>query len=333
MKNVHKLYLYPYFFTSTEQKLYQDASATITTFLYESGVEAVRITIGKGQFIWLPFLGQQLFDWKVNGKSQKFTGFMDEPSYNKSFLENYGAFLIHCGITAMGNPKIKDSHIQHGELPIAVFDDAWIECNAHDDQHPISLHGTYHWKIPFKGEYIFSVSLAIALDGLSVLSDITIKNCSHTPLEYMYLCHINFDFLHAKSIEYGQYPFNNSRLRIIGDDVYKQDPSKLLTLHDEMVFDPEVVAVLHHEDSTSLFTSKLIRSDGSMCWVTQDTKNLNHTVLWMTHNQDRGACGFALPSTAGPEGKNAESNMKNVRTLCYNEEVTLHFSFGIVVSE
>ena len=329
MNNKNKLHLYSHFFTNTEKTLFSNNEVTISTFCYQSGVEAVRIIIGKGEFIWLPFLGQQLWDWNIDGKSQKFSGFVQEPSYNKTFLENYGAFLIHCGITGMGNPQVEDSHLHHGELPVAIFQEAWIAFDFENKEYPISLGGTYNRKVPFKEDYMFSVVLGINSNGLSVTSNIDIRNCSHVPLDYMYLSHINFDFHDALSLEYPTYQFDSSHLRIIGNDVYKQKPSLLLTLDEEHEYDPEVVAVLQHKGEEKQFTSKLHKKNGNTYWVTQDTKILDHTVLWMTHTKDRGACGFALPATAGPQGKTAESDYGNMKTLSYNEDVSLQFSFGV----
>ena len=333
MKHKNTLHLYPNFFTEVEKNLYHSKACKITTFTYKSGVEALRITIGKGEFVWLPYLGQQLWDWKVEGETIKFSGFMEEPSYHKTFLENYGAFLIHCGVTGMGNPKEGDTHLHHGELPVATFDEAWIEFDVNNTEFPISLCGSYRYKIPFKGHYVCNIKTGIAFDGLSATSQIDIKNNSHSPLEYMYLAHINFAFDDATTIEYHDYPFIPSALRIIGEDEYKNSPTKLLTLDDRIVFDPEVVAILHHKEGKGEFTSTLKKKDGSTCWVTQKLNTLDHTVAWMTHNDDRGACGFALPATAGPEGKTIETKLGNVKTLPHNEEVSLQFSFGISLPE
>ena len=46
----------------------------------------------------------------------------DEPEVCRNFYgESYGVFLMHCGLTAMGNPTSEDTHTPHGELPIASY--------------------------------------------------------------------------------------------------------------------------------------------------------------------------------------------------------------------
>ncbi|MGD1831758.1 MAG: hypothetical protein ACPKOP_00280 [Sphaerochaetaceae bacterium] len=326
MNNQAKIFLDPSFFNQSENPLYHSKKLTVSLFRYKSGVEAVRVNIGRGEFVWLPYLGQQVWDWKVDGRSQKFSGFMNEPAYGKTFVENYGAFMIHCGFTGMGNPKADDTHLHHGELPVSRFNQAWLEfCD--DELFPIALCGVFNYKVPFKGEYRFAPKVYLGHDGLSAKVAVDAENVSHTPLEYMYLAHINFDFAGSKTINYGDYQFDAEHVRIIGGGPYAQEPDQLLSLSDEDVFDPEVVAVLSHKTDYE-FISTLRKEDGSSRWVSQQTKGLDHTVMWMTHNADRGANGFALPATAGPEGKNIERALKKVKTLKAKGSVRFEYAFG-----
>ena len=326
MKQLEKLQLYPNFFNFIERDILNSTHFTLSTFQYSSGVEALRIKIGRGEFVWLPFLGQLIWDWKVDGVSQKFSGFMTEPSYGKNFLENYGAFMIHCGFTGMGNPKPEDQHLHHGELPVSHFDQAWIEFSDNKD-FPIALCGQFNWKVPYKGAYRFSPKVYLAQDGLSTKVEVTAENCAQTPLEYMYLAHINFDFEGAKTIDYLSYPVKADSVRIIGGGKYSKEPEKLLSLNENCIFDPEEVAVLAHQERGK-FVSKLFRENGTTHWVSQNRDTLDHTVMWMTHNPDRGACGFALPSTAGPEGKGIETTYNNIKTLKPHEKVIFEYGFG-----
>ena len=71
--------------------------------------------------------------------SRKFKGFVAESSYGKNFLQNYEGFLIHCGMTAMGNPGSGDTQLHHGELPVTRFDEDWIEMRQEDGRKTLSL--------------------------------------------------------------------------------------------------------------------------------------------------------------------------------------------------
>ncbi|HWP67687.1 MAG TPA: hypothetical protein VN437_00210, partial [Rectinemataceae bacterium] len=190
----------PSMFTEKEHELLKSSSYSVGTFRYRSGVEAVRIAAGRGEFIWLPYLGQQIWDWIVDGKSRKFEGFVAEPSYGKNFLQNYGGFLLHCGMTAMGNPGANDTHPHHGELPVARFDEAWIEIKQEDGREVLSLGGSLHWHVPFVAEYRCIPSMRIQPDGLSLHAEVRLENPTAGVMEYMYLAHINFPFSGAKTV-------------------------------------------------------------------------------------------------------------------------------------
>jgi hypothetical protein len=62
--------------------------------------------------------------------------------------------------------------------------------------------------------------------------------------------------------------------------------------------------------------------------VRQQKPELDHHVIWITHNEDRGACGFHLPSTAGPTGYINEKNLGNVKQLTAGCNITLRYEFG-----
>ncbi len=76
-------------FSSQKQLLAKSKNVSVHTFCYSSGVEGLEINISDVEVIWLPFLGSEIWDWELNGESQKFEGFVTEPSYGKSFLHNY----------------------------------------------------------------------------------------------------------------------------------------------------------------------------------------------------------------------------------------------------
>ena len=323
----------PYMFSEKEREILASPSFCVSLFRYRTGVEALRIKIGRGEFIWLPYLGQQLWDWSIDGKSLKFEGFIEEPSYGKNFLQNYGGFLIHCGMTAMGNPGPEDTHLNHGELPIAKFDEAWIEMEPENDsESPVSLCGHIHWKVPFVAEYHCSPSLSISADGLQASMEVLLDNPASKTMEYMYLAHINFAFSGAEKI-LSTVPFDSSHVTIRADGEEKTaalfaDPSLIKQIDKKAKYEPELVAILNHRDIASEAGSILLYEDGTARWVRQQKPELDHHVIWITHNEDRGACGFHLPSTAGPTGYSNEKNLGNLKHLPAGCNATLRYDFG-----
>ena len=318
-------------FTSVETLLLENETVQISTFLYGTGVEAVRISIGIGTFVWLPFYGQSLWSWKVGGIEQKFNGFVSEPDYaTRNFLHNYGAFMIHCGITAMGNPSKDDTHLHHGELPLAKYDKAWIEIS--DGPFPVSLHGRYQYTVPFIASYVFSPSLRISETGTSVLVDSQLENLQMTPLEYMYLNHLNLSLDHVTELQYGIDAFNKKTVTVLDETItgVVDDPS--LFLHPSMIhtISPEMVAIMKNKPKHgTVCVNTMIRENHERVWVAINTTTLDHTVAWLTKTLDRSACGFSLPATAGPRGRIAETKQGNMKLLEPGNSVRFQFAFGL----
>jgi hypothetical protein len=110
-----------------------------------------------------------------------------------------------------------------------------------------------------------------------------------------------------------------------------------LSAHPELIkqigqaapYEPELVAIVNDKDAPGgTAGSVLIRDDGTGWWVCQETSPLDHHVIWITHNEDRGACGFHLPSTAGPDGLRSENARGTVKQLMAKSSLTLRFACG-----
>ncbi len=321
----------PVMFTEKEHELLKSSSYSVSMFCYRSGVEAIRIKAGRGEFIWLPYLGQQVWDWSVDGKSRKFEGFVREPSYGRSFLQNYGGVLVHCGMTAMGNPGADDTHPHHGELPVAIFDEAWIEILQEDGHEVLSLNGRLHWHVPFVAEYRCTPSLRIPPDGLSLHAELYLENPTAGIMDYMYLAHINFAFSGAKTM-LSTTPFDPEHVSI-RNEIFPglgANPGLIKHIDQTANYEPELVAVVKDKDAEGESAgSVLVRADGTCFWVRQEKSALDHHVIWITHNADRGACGFHLPSTAGPGGFESEKVQGNIKHLMPGSNVTLRYACGV----
>ncbi len=317
-------------FAETERELLSSSLYAVSVFRYPSGVEAVRIKAGRGEFVWLPYLGQQIWEWNVDGASQKFEGFVKEPSYGKNFLQNYGGFLVHCGMTAMGNPGANDTHPHHGELPVAGFDAAWIELLWEDGGEELSLGGSLHWHVPFVAEYNCVPSVRVSSDGLSLHAEILLENPTAKVMDYMYLAHINFPFAGAKKI-LSTAVFDPDHVAVRGEPIpgLSANPELIKRIDQTADYDPELVAVVNDKDRAGKSAgSVVVYSDGTSNWVRQDTSVLDHHVVWITHTTDRGACGFHLPSTAGPTGFENEKVQGNIKHLPARSRVRLSYACG-----
>ena len=124
-----KLYLKQEFFTERDFTLVENKNMKVIAFKYSTGIEALRVENSKGYFIILPFKGQQIWRASFCGKDLWMRTMMDEPQTSDVYLETYGAFLLHCGLDAIGSPACyEDKHSQHGTIPNVRYNSAYIEC-------------------------------------------------------------------------------------------------------------------------------------------------------------------------------------------------------------
>ncbi len=67
----------------------------------------------------LPFQGMQIWSAEMDGQNLTMKSMFAEPHPTRTYLENYGGFLLHCGATAMGVPSKGDTHPH--PLPCLTF--------------------------------------------------------------------------------------------------------------------------------------------------------------------------------------------------------------------
>jgi len=190
---MNRINLYKDFFVEKERTVFESEGLKATLFKYSTGIEAVKLSNDKGYVTLLPFVGQQIWDMEFLGHNMVMKSIYDEPEVCYNFYgESYGAFLMHCGLTAMGNPTSEDTHTPHGELPIAKYNEAYIIIGEDEKGKYISLSGKYFFKRAFEHNYEFSPECRLYEGASTIEMHINITNHKDLPLEYFYLCHINY---------------------------------------------------------------------------------------------------------------------------------------------
>ena len=145
-----RIYLQKGFFTDCESLLVEHGKMKVVAFRYSSGVEALRVENSRGYFIILPFKGQQIWRASFDGYELSMKTMMQEPKATDVYLETYGAFLLHCGLDAIGTPQCyEDKHTQHGRLPNVSYESAYID--VCDDY--IAVGGRYDYDKTFDGDH------------------------------------------------------------------------------------------------------------------------------------------------------------------------------------
>ena len=188
-----KFYLRPEFFTDGRRVVFRDGDELCAeTFRYSSGIEALCISNSRGSFTVLPFMGQMVWRCDFDGRELTMRSIFDEPQpCRASFEESYGCFLMHCGLTAMGNPTAADSHPPHGELPFARYGEAWLEYGR-DSRGPwLAAGGTYAHRRSSAIHYGFTPRILLRPRSTALEIEVRIENRKDLPLEYYYLCHMN----------------------------------------------------------------------------------------------------------------------------------------------
>ncbi|MEM9676873.1 MAG: DUF4432 family protein, partial [Pseudomonadota bacterium] len=185
-----RIELHKFYFSEVERKLFTSGEFEVSAFTYASGIQALRVKNDRGEIIVLPFKGQQVWRAAFDGRDLTMQSMFDQPVDTQAYLETYGAFLIHCGLTGMGAPGPTDTHPLHGELPNAPFQTAWL--NLDEQAGTITIAGSYQYTVAFIYNYCATTSITMA-SGSAVLDvSVSARNLKNTPMDLMYLAHANF---------------------------------------------------------------------------------------------------------------------------------------------
>jgi len=148
-----KVSLDPRFFSEKKRPFLESGALRASLFLYDSGVAAVQLENGVSELVMLPFQGQQIWSATFGGRNVTMKSMFDQPRPTSDYLQTYGGFLLHCGFTAMGVPTDEDDHPLHGELPNAVFQQAWLVSGEDEGGAYIGLGGRYQHTVAFADNY------------------------------------------------------------------------------------------------------------------------------------------------------------------------------------
>jgi hypothetical protein len=324
------IHLSPDQFNEKEHILVEHGAMTASAFRFDSGVAALRLRNELGELVLLPFQGQQVWSASFRGRNITMKSMFDAPRATRTYLENYGGFNLHCGFTAMGVPAAGDTHPLHGELPNAPYNDAWVMIGADERGEYIALGGEYQHTIAFSYNYL-AEPLVKLYTGSSVFTiEMTITNLKRTPMEYLYMSHVNFRPVDNGRLVYSA-PCTPEHVRVRtsipshvrpgpGFVEYIQELSKHPELGNVLkpglAFDPEIVFFIDYiADQDGWAHTMQVHPDGSADYIRHKPAQLEKGVRWICRTPDQDALGMLLPSTAEPEGYNAEKAKGNVKVL------------------
>lgn len=341
-----KLYLHKSFFNEVEKTILQAVSLSASVFQFPSGVCGLRVKNVKGELVILPFQGQQIWSACFYGRELTMKSTFSQPFPTTDFLKTYGGFLIHCGATAMGVPSEKDSHPLHGELPNMPYDQAYISYGEDEKGRYLAVGGRTQYTVAFGVSY--SAEPEIRLYENSSIIDVSLKiiNLRSGPMEYMYLCHINFRPVDGSRLVYSALD-DKEHIKVhidIPKDMAKPERDALkaymtrIAEHPEVhnvvdpstqIYNPEIVfAIKYMADKDGYAHSMQVMPDGNACYVAFKPEQLPIGVRWIARTGDEDAMGLVLPATAEHKGlANAKENGW-MKTIDPGKSVTMTMKVG-----
>lgn len=340
--------LYPAFFGERERIVLQDGGLTASVWRYDGGSCGLKLKNELGEVVVLPFQGQQVWSANFEGRELTMRSMFTEPRATSEYLYNYGAFLLHCGITATGVPTAGDTHPLHGELPNAPYQRAWLLAGEDDKGRYLGVSGEYEHVMAFNHHYVARPCLSLRSGATLLEIDLSVTNRKRTEMERMYLAHINF-----RPVDYGRLVYSapctpeHARVRRsipshvqvkpgyreLLDDL-QQHPEKHNVLTPDLVFDPEAVFSLDYRaDAEGWAHTMQVHPDGRADYVAHRPAELDKGVRWICRTPDQDAIGIVLPATAEPEGYTAEKAKGNIKTLGPGETWSCRMVAGALAPE
>jgi hypothetical protein len=291
----------------------------VRAFRYPTGIEAVGVTTPRGEIVVLPFKGHQVWRVAFDGRELAMRSMFDAPQPTTDYLGTYGAFLIHCGISAMGGPSAADSHALHGEIPNARFQGGRIVLAADSDGPTLTLVGESEQARAFGYRYRFRSEITVRPQATHLDIGVTVENLRPVPMELMYLAHVNFrpvdggrlvDTCDDAKIGIRQdarpgLQASEAQRKLMADWV--TDPKRHRVLVPGQRIDPEAVMTLDcRADAEGWAHGMQIHPDGSADFISHRPAELPYAVRWISRLGDQDALGLVLPATAGVDGYIAE---------------------------
>lgn len=340
-----RIALIPEQFGDSKTTLAEWGGLSATSFRYSTGVCGLRLANDRGHIDMLPFQGQQIWDAQFDGRRLTMHSMFDEPRPGVDYLDTYGGFLLHCGLTAMGVPGESDTHPLHGELPNATYREAWLVLGEEEGVPYIGLTGAYEHVRAFNWNYRFEPKVSLGGGKTVIAAEATATNRMATDLEYMYMAHVNFRPETGGRIHYtGDRSAAGTRvfvsipphLKGAGMEAYTAflkelaaTPERHTTLTDDLILDPEVVmAIDYRADSEGWAHSLHERPDGTGDYIAHRPDQLPRGVRWIARTKDQDALGLYLPATSEHKGYTAEKKKGYVPVLPGGGTFTMKIVFG-----
>ena len=184
-------------------------------------------------------------------------------------------------------------------------------------------------------------------DASTIEMTMTFKNNKDLPLEYFYLCHINYLPIDGSRLIYTAnrknivahsevpqgYPGGEKTEAYI--DKLNKDISIMDVIDKEsQSYAPEIVFTCKYDadEDGNAHTMQLL-PDGYSCYVCHKPEELPFGVRWVARTKDEDALGMVLPATAEHKGYLYCKERGYEKYLASGETMTFHITTGILNPE
>ena len=258
----------------------------------------------------------------------------DEPVPTTEYLKTYGGFLLHCGANAFGSPQKEDNHPQHGELPNAAYNEAYLEC---DDDY-MAVGGCVEYNVSFTKRYKFLPECKLEKDATVLKVSAELKNIRHAPMEYMYLCHINFKPVDGAeliySADYKDIKIHRGANASEELSQYLDKLEKAPEIHHKVgdegqVYDPELCFTVNRYigDENRVAHTMQYTENGAF-YASHSVDTLPLAIRWISRTGDEDSMGMVLPSTAEHFGYTYAKRNNQIRILPAMKSVKFSIEAG-----
>ena len=224
-----KIMLSPSFFGEKEKPLFEHGKMSLSLFKYSTGICGMTLKNARGYITVLPFKGFQVWRACFDGHELVMKTLFDEPTQSTEYCKTYGAFLIHCGLTAIGNPDVAagDTHPLHAELPNIGYDKAWAVCGEDEKGRYVELCGSCRYVFGFETGYEFRPTYRLYENGTTFDVHNEIENLRGCRQEYSYMCHMNFRPVDGSKLVYSAKTENIYLHELVPDTLTDDEQKKL----------------------------------------------------------------------------------------------------------
>jgi hypothetical protein len=334
------LHLCKEMFAAERRLVLAHGDITVHAFRYASGIEALELSTGAARFTLLPYKGQQIWDAWVGDRRLTMQSVFDTPIDTREFRKTYGAFFVHCGGTAIGSPQPGENYPPHGELPNIPFETAHLHIGTEGQARYVELGGVARDREAFSHAFEFRPTLRFYEGRTDTDCTVTIENVGGDHMPCMYLGHVNFapvagarlvDGADDSAYSWTKPPLPGTALPEAHDwhERVSSDFSRHRLVGAEDRVEPEFVKTLTLPRCPDGWSHSVqLLPDGSADFVSWQPETLPYAVRWITRATERQAMGFALPSTAGPEGREAARQNGDLFYLARGESFTARMRLG-----